>query len=101
MSEWWAYIGGATLALATLPQAWRLLRTRDVASFGWTFSWMNLVGIGLLAARSWEIQEMGFFICNVITCAFWGLVLALKGAGARSAWRNAAVAPPVVGPPRS
>ena len=78
MSEAWAYAGGLLMVAATLPQARHLLRARDAAQFSWSFTLLNLVGISLLALRSWEIRETAFVLLNVLTAAFWALVVALK-----------------------
>lgn len=66
------------LTAATIPQAWRLLRTRDASAFAWGFVLLNTIGIVLLAWRSWEIAETGFLALNVATAAFWALVASLK-----------------------
>ena len=39
---------------------------------------LNVVGISLLAWRSWEIGETAFLALNLSTVAFWALVAALK-----------------------
>ena len=98
MSEWVAYAGGALLTAATVPQAWRLVRTRDASGFAWGFVAMNVAGILLLAYRSWEIGERAFLILNLTTAAFWALVAALKlpmfqGAGHKRLRRRAVIAP--------
>lgn len=78
MSELLAIAGATLLGAATLPQAARLLRTREAGDFSWAFTVMNLVGLALLAARSYVIEEWAFLAINTLTTAFWGLVLAIK-----------------------
>lgn len=78
MSETWAYAGGALLVLATIPQVAKLLRTRRADDLAWGFVLLNVAGIALLAARSWEIGETAFLALNVTTALFWLLVAAIK-----------------------
>ena len=78
MSEILAYIGGAMLAAATLPQVVRLWRTRDAGAFAWGFVLLNAIGITLLAMRSWEIGERAFLLLNLTTASFWVFVALLK-----------------------
>ncbi len=78
MSELLAIAGATLLGAATLPQAIRLLRTRQAGDFGWAFSIMNLLGLAFLAARSYVIDEWAFLAINTLTTAFWGLVLGVK-----------------------
>lgn len=84
-----AYVGGALLTAATVPQAWRLWRTRDAGAFTWGFVLLNTVGILLLAWRSWEIGERAFLVLNVTTAAFWALVAWCKLAGSSRTFKRA------------
>jgi hypothetical protein len=78
MSEGWAYGGAALLAAATLPQAWRLARTRRAEDLGWSFLGLNATGIVLLALRSAELGEAPFVAANVLTAGFWGFAALVK-----------------------
>ena len=78
MSEAFSYAGAALLFLATLPQAWRLLKTRRADDLAWSFILLNAVGIALLLLRSLEIRETAFVFLNASTVLFWGLVAAVK-----------------------
>lgn len=73
-----AYAGAALLAAATIPQAWRLLRTRRAGDFGWAFVLLNLVGLLLLAMRSAELGEGAFLGVNLLAAGFWLLVMLVK-----------------------
>jgi MtN3 and saliva related transmembrane protein len=73
-----AYIGGAMLTAAILPQVVKLWRTRDASSFAWGFVALNAIGIALLAWRSYEIGERAFLILNVTTALFWAFVAVVK-----------------------
>lgn len=78
MSELLAIAGATLLGAATLPQAARLLRTREAGDFSWAFTAMNFLGLAFLAARSWVIEEWAFLAINTLTTLFWGLVLVIK-----------------------
>lgn len=78
MSEAWSIAGGALLAVATVPQAVRLVKTRDVENITWAFAVLTLVGLVLLCIRSVEIREWAFVAINAFTACFWALVVALK-----------------------
>lgn len=78
MSAAWSIAGGILLAAATVPQAVKLVRTRDVHGFAWAFITLNFVGILFLLVRSLEIREWPFVAINAITAAFWLLVIVLK-----------------------
>jgi uncharacterized protein with PQ loop repeat len=73
-----ATTGACLLAAATLPQAVRLVRTREADDFSWAFGALNFAGLALLAARSFVIEEWAFVAINTITTLFWGLVLLVK-----------------------
>lgn len=73
-----AITGASLLGAATLPQAIQLLRTRQAGDFGWPFTVLNVVGLALLAARSWIIEEWAFLAINLLTTSFWVLVLVIK-----------------------
>jgi uncharacterized protein with PQ loop repeat len=73
-----AATGACLLAAATLPQAVRLLRTREADDFSWAFSTLNFAGLALLAVRSFVIEEWAFLAVNTVTTLFWGLVLLVK-----------------------
>lgn len=78
--SWIAVAGASLLGAATLPQAVKLLRSRQAGDFGWAFSILNFLGLALLAARSWVIEEWAFLAINVVATLFWGLVLVVKAA---------------------
>lgn len=76
--SWIAIAGASMVGAATLPQAVKLLRTRQAGDFGWAFSVLNVLGLALLAVRSWMIEEWAFLAINAVATAFWGLVLTIK-----------------------
>lgn len=76
--SWLATAGALLLGIATVPQAARLARTRQAGDFGWAFSALNFVGLALLAARSWVIEEWAFLAINALTTLFWGFVVLVK-----------------------
>lgn len=76
--SWIAITGASLLGAATLPQAVRLLRTREAGDFGWTFTLLNVLGLALLTTRSWIIEEWAFVAINAVTTTFWGLVAVVK-----------------------
>ena len=78
MSVALAYLGAALLAVATVPQAVKLLRTRSARDLGWGFVALNIAGIALFAARSAELGEVPFLAANLVTAGFWGLAGAVK-----------------------
>lgn len=78
MSEAYSYAGAALLFLATLPQAWRLLKTRRADDLAWSFVLLNALGIALLLARSLEIRETAYVLLNASTLLFWTLVAGVK-----------------------
>lgn len=78
MSEAYAAMGGILLTIATIPQAWRILRGAPVDEFAWGFILLNVAGIGLLAMRAFEIGERAMLAMNVATLGFWSLVACAK-----------------------
>lgn len=93
VSEAWAYVGSAILAVATVPQAVRLFRDGHADSFGWTFVALNTVGIALLLARAVAIREPAFVLVNAMGVAFWGYATFLKGRSAVRARRTRTLVP--------
>lgn len=78
MGEAWSIAGGILLAVATVPQAVRLVKTREVGNITWPFAVLTLLGLLLLLVRSLEIREWAFVAINGFTACFWFLVVALK-----------------------
>lgn len=76
--SWLATSGAVILGIATIPQAARLARSRQASDFGWDFSTLNFAGLGLLAVRSWMIEEWAFLAINALTTLFWGFVMLVK-----------------------
>jgi hypothetical protein len=101
LSEAWAYLGGALLVAATVPQAAHLLAKRRADDLSWPFVLLNAAGISLLAARSAVIGETAFLAVNLVTASFWGLAAAVKLSSVKRRLTASRAAPePAAGTPR-
>lgn len=78
MSEAWSIAGGLLLAVATVPQAVRLVKKREVENITWPFALLTLLGLVFLCVRSVEIREWAFVAINAFTACFWLLVVGYK-----------------------
>ncbi|HWG92274.1 MAG TPA: PQ-loop domain-containing transporter [Candidatus Thermoplasmatota archaeon] len=76
--DWLTMVGAGLLVASTLPQAWKLLRTRDASSFSLGFCSLNAIGLSLFLWRSIQIQEVAFIITNGVTTAFWAGLMVFK-----------------------
>ncbi len=78
LGDWMATIAATLTTISFLPQALRVLKTRDTQAISLVMYAMFVSGVAFWAVYGWMIQQWAMIVANVITFALAGAILWLK-----------------------